>query len=350
MGLVLLAGLGAGACSQPQPSVVPTPTPDFVAEVKRSLAGLSVLNEDVSGSISQGTASRSLAGAIATDGSSTQVQLVGQSGSDQISFQETIATGRRYVRTDAGPWVDHGATSGAFNLLALVRTIDVGQDQGRSLVDGHRYHLLSQSMDALTVARALGFETSSWEAESGSLRVWADDEGRVMGIGTSIVWTQPMAGSRTECHLDMDGLLGSTEPATIVAPTGAWRWIVDQERAISLALPASWAKTESPGSDFAVYQFSGGSFSYARLASSGSLDAQAASILGGSTPPALEDCYVAGEAARCAVVTGASGGPHIALDLVSHSSYVYAMFIQTPSGNDAEAALTQILSTVELAD
>ena len=101
----------------------------------------------------------------------------------------------------------------------------------------------------MDVAPALGIDTWTFDEESTTLRVWADDAGKPVGFGASMSWKVTLGGVSVPVTADLDVMFKSTTPAAIVAPTNFWQWKEDKGAGIAFAYPATLAQT---GIEFAL--------------------------------------------------------------------------------------------------
>jgi hypothetical protein len=195
-----------------------------------------------------GSVERPLSGSININGGSTQIRLA-EGGTTQDVYSEMVVDGHRFTSRDDKIWVDRGAKAKGTDLKSVLAGADTAIDSGVSKISGVSAHKILTIPDKVDVAPALGIDTWTFDEESTTLRIWADDTGKPVGFGTSMSWKVTLGGVAVAVTADLDVMFKSTTPAKIVAPTKYWQWKDDRASGIAFGYPATLDQT---GIDFGL--------------------------------------------------------------------------------------------------
>jgi hypothetical protein len=173
----------------PEPSATPFAKS---SELHANLAALSTASGEIQGTLMQGTTPRTLSGTVAFNGPSSSIDLI-EGGPTKPHRDEIVAGGKRYLRLDDGPWVNHGSRTADTGLSTVLKAAATDADEGvHKLGDAQLHRIVTPANTQL--AGALGLETWNWTNLNSTLRIWSDDAGAVRGFGASMSWTQPVDG------------------------------------------------------------------------------------------------------------------------------------------------------------
>lgn len=345
-----LVGLVLSGCSlinksTPVPSIVPFAPSDAL---HTNLARLATAKGELSGSLSQGAASEPLTGELSI--AAPSVSLVLQTGSPPSdAYDEIVSGGTRFLRLEGGPWINHGPADASTGLLAVLGQMDTTRDAGVKTIGGKQLHEIVVPMNGLDAGNAFGLWTANWLGlDDGNFRVWATDDGSVAGVGASIEWSQDIAGSRTDCKMEIDAVFETNPSVSITAPNEAWQVVAPAGAGIELALPpeAALQPDESPAS----YTITNGIVQVGGSLAYDTLD-EMAKIRMGSKPDTDKDCYRANETARCLTAVTSNGGlaEMVAFQRGPWFYFVAIIGLKTDQSS-LEATFSQILATLEFED
>jgi hypothetical protein len=183
-----------------------------------------------------GSSSRSLSGEVTLKGHDSAIYLT-ESGSNQDIFDEIFVGGHRYTSRDGYIWINRGAKAAGTDLAGLLASADTALDSGVANVDGVNAHRIVTAPDKRDVAQALGLDTWTFDTESTTLRIWADDAGKVLGFGSSMSWKVMIGADLVDVDTEVDVMFSPGEAATIAAPKNPWQWNEDRPAGIAVAFP-----------------------------------------------------------------------------------------------------------------
>ena len=245
----LIVGSAASGCAPQKPGTPsPSPTPSGPVPYAKSAAlaaNLAVLDSvagSIQGTMTIGSVERPLSGSVNINGGSTQIRLA-EGGTTQDIYSEMVVDGHRYTSRDDKIWVDRGTKARGTDLKSVLGVADTAIDSGVSKVSGVSAHKILTIADKVDVAPALGIDTWTFDEESTTLRIWADDSGKPVGFGASMSWKVTLGGVAVPVTADLDVMFKSTTPAEIVAPTKFWQWKDDRASGIAFGYPATLDQT-----------------------------------------------------------------------------------------------------------
>ncbi len=254
---ILFGAVVAGCSPDPQhataaPHVSNTTIPGSSIEpavLQRNLGSLSQVSGAITGTMTVGSDVRPLSGTLTINGNSTMIELVVGAPSSATSpatssttYAEIVVKGRRYTSRDGKVWVDRGVKAPSTTLRSLFVGADTVVDSGPSTVAGITAHKFLTAPDKVDVAPALGLDTWTFDQETSTLRVWADDTGQPVGFGASLSWKLLLGGVYVDVNTEMDVMFGANPPAAIAAPTGLWQWKQDDPTGIAFGYPGGQAQ------------------------------------------------------------------------------------------------------------
>jgi hypothetical protein len=224
--------------SSPSAAASFTANPHYgaAAALAANLAGLTQVSGDVQGTMTVGSDARPLSGKVLINASSTNVVL-GVGGSSPQTSAEIVVDGHRYTSPDNTIWIDRGTKAPGTGVVSLLATADTSADAGVGKVGDISAHKILTAADKLDVATALGFDIWTFDRETTTLRIWADDAGKPLGFGASMSWRVMLGADYKDVTMELDVLFTSTDPVKIVAPTSLWTWKEDRPNGIALGYP-----------------------------------------------------------------------------------------------------------------
>jgi hypothetical protein len=219
-------------------SITANPRYGAAAALAANLAGLTQVSGDVQGTMTVGSDARPLSGKVMVNGSSTNVVL-GVGGSNPQTSAEIVVDGHRYTSPDNTIWIDRGTKAPGTGLVSLLAGADTSTDAGVGKVGDISAHKIVTAADKLDVATALGLDIWTFDRETTTLRIWADDAGKPLGFGASMSWRVMLGADYKDVTTDLDVLFSSTDPVKIVAPTAPWKWSERKPGGFAYGYPAT---------------------------------------------------------------------------------------------------------------
>jgi hypothetical protein len=246
---IVLGGVLSG-CAPKKSGSTASPSPTFnphyakSAELAANLQALGPVSGDMQGTMTVGNETRNITGYVALNGTSSLIRLV-ETAKTSTTFVETVVAGSRYTSHDDKVWVARGAKTKSQTLAALLAAADTSVDAGVKSINKISAHEIMTAQDKVDVAPALGLDTGTFDAETTTLHVWADDSGKVLGFGASMSWSVFVGGIYLDVVADLDVMFTSNTPVTINVPDKPWKWAVDLPMGIGLAYPGGNADVNS---------------------------------------------------------------------------------------------------------
>ena len=244
---ILIGGVVTGCAGNKTGNTVPTRAPATTAYKNASalatnLASLGSVSGPIHGTITVGSNEHTLSGTVSLTRGASQVSLL-ESGQDQVIADEIVLGSHRYTSPDDKIWIDRGSKADSTGLAAALAGADTTQDAGVGTVDGVKAHKILTTPDKMDIAPALGIDTWTYDNESTTLRVWANDAGKPVGFGASMSWRVTLGGVQQEVATELDVMFTYTSPVQIEAPTSPWKWVEDKPAGIAFALPTAWKRS-----------------------------------------------------------------------------------------------------------
>jgi hypothetical protein len=323
------------------------------AALASNLASLGRVSGPINGTMTVGSDQLTLTGTVTLNGRDSQIGLV-QSGQDQRTVDEIVLGGHRYSSPDGQLWIDRGAKAGGTSLAAVLAAADTKLDEGVTTVDGVKAHKILTAPDKVDVAPALGIDTWTFDEETTTLRVWADDAGKPLGFGASMSWKVTIGGAQEVVSTDLDAMFTYTSPDDITVPNAPWQWIQDNASGVAFGLPKGWSKSASSTAKFTNYSLPGtkNSLVYTHLdAGKETLDQAAqdvaSSLTGKRTGP--ESTWLASEPARHLTNDSTQAGMYLTENVVLHETvgYIVAVGGSRTDKPAIDSLANQIFSTFE---
>ncbi len=252
---IVVGGVVSGCAKKPSDSgpaatPVPSATPyGQSAALARNLANIDEASGSVHGTMKVGSVSRPLTGTVTITGTSSQVMLVA-GGSDQTKWDEIVTGGHRYTSQDDQVWVDRGVKEAGTSLSSVLSNADTTVEAGQGTISNIPAHKMVTAADKLDVATGLGLDTWTFDNPTTTLRIWADDAGKLVGFGTTMDWKEQLGGKDVVVSMDLDvafntaGAIASSSPVKVAAPTGLWKWIENKPIGIAFAVPPDWESSD----------------------------------------------------------------------------------------------------------
>jgi hypothetical protein len=240
---VILGGALAGCSLKKSPNATPSPAatanPNYAksTELAANLKSLGPVIGDIQGTMSFGGEKLKLAGSVALNATASRIRLV-ESGTASTTYSETVVDGNRYTSHDDNLWVFRGTKAKGQDLATLLATADTSVDAGVDTVNSVTGHRIVTAPDKVDVAPALGLDTYTFDQETTTLRVWADDAGAVLGFGASMSWKVLLGGNLQDVTAELDVMFAvKTTPVEIAAPKDPWKWDEHRSLGMSYAFP-----------------------------------------------------------------------------------------------------------------
>jgi hypothetical protein len=325
------------------------------AALAANLASLGQVSGPINGTMKVGSDQLTLTGTVTLSGHSSQINLV-ESGQSDVTVDEILMGNHRFTSPDDKIWIDRGTKAAGTDLAAVLAAADTKQDAGVSTVNGVKVHKILTAPDKVDVAPALGIDTRTFDNESTTLRVWADDAGKPVGFGAAMSWKVTIGGAQKDVSADLDVMFTYTSPTDIAAPTSPWQWIEDKPTGIAFGLPKGWSKNAaaSAQSKTTVYSIPATRdvLDYAAVAvGTDTLDQYAKDAIAGvndntSSPTATS---LAREPASSVTIDSTKAGTYGVMVVAIHETVGYMVMIAGPRTDKppVDALVDQILSTVE---
>jgi hypothetical protein len=309
------------------------------AKLAANLAALDQVSGPIVGTMKVGSDSRPLTGLVSIKSGATRIRMLEGDPTTYIS-DEIVVGGHRYTSPDDSIWIDRGATSAGGSLVKALAAANTTVDSGIGTVTGISAHKIVTPADQVDVAPALGIDTWTFDEETTTLRIWADDAGKPIGFGASMSWKVTLGGQSEDVALDFDVVFAAEQPDEILDPAKAWPWKEDKAAGIALADPGDLAKVKVTVSWKAT--------------DAGKLTLSEATKefvdgMGSDTPSGTQSIVMGSEDAYWMSVNRTELGDYVVVGLVVHETVFYDILV---SGNKADhaaidAQAIQIFSTVE---
>ena len=326
------------------------------AALAANLASLDGVSGPLHGTMKIGSETRTLTGTATLNNHASQVELV-ESGKSDVTRDEIVVGNHSYKSDDDKIWIDRGTKVGAASLAAVLAAADTTRDAGVSSIDGVTAHKILTGPDKVDVAPALGIDTETFDNESTTLRVWADDAGKPVGFGATMSWQVTLGGVRQNVTTELDVMFTYTTPAEIKVPAAPWQWVEDQTTGIAFGLPGGWGKSPTSTPTYITYAQTAERhvLVYSSLNAEGmSLsDAMNAARSGLSTDTRgasnTESATLGSEPAQRLATEGTKSGDYGVMVVSIHETMGYIVYVAGPVAGKAaiESLADQILSTVE---
>lgn len=357
---ILVGGLLAG-CAPKKAATPPPPSPSGPVPFAKSaalatnLSALDGVGGSVQGTITVGKDDRPLSGTVSISGKSSQIMLV-EGGTTPDILDEIVVDGERFTSRDDKTWIARGAKTAGTDLKSLLAGADTVLDSGVRKVGDVSAHEVLTSPDKIDVAPALGIDTWTFDEETTTLHIWADDSGKPLGFGASMSWKATIGGVSQPVTADVDVMFATTPPAEIKAPANPWQWIEDKPTGIALGIPAGWKPTDvnkSLGLTTYYDSASGTTVAYISLGAAGTAslteatEAIAAKL--DDTPSARQSAVIGSEDALWMTVHRTKQKDYEVVAIVLHETLAYEILVLGGPADEkaVDAQAVQIFSAVE---
>ena len=355
----VLVTAAAGGCAANKSSG-PTPKATAItryaksAALARNLAALGEFAGPITGTMTVGSVARPLSGTVSLKGTSSQIDLV-EGGATTDVIDEIVVGGKRYTSHDDETWVSRGTKAAGTTLQSALAHADTTSDAGVQKVAGIAAHRIVTAPDKVDVAPALGIDTWTFDDESTTLRIWADDAGKLVGFGASMNWRVSLGGVVEPVTADLDVVLTPSSRVEIAAPASPWTWHEDKALGIAVGLPAGWkASSINAAIGFTTYVDSstGDSFAYDQAAAGKkSLEAVTKGVVDGlaDTPSGTQTIAVAAEDASWLTVNRTKQKDYMVVVVVVHETLEYQIGVSGSQldPNAVNAIAQRIVATIE---
>jgi hypothetical protein len=237
---------GKKTASPAMPSATATYPAPYAQSTKLagSLAALDQVGGPIVGTVKVDSTTRPLTGLVSIKGGATKVRMLEGDPTTYIS-DEIVVGGHRYTSPDDNIWIDRGAKSAGSGLVKALAAADTAVDSGVETVTGISAHRLVTAADKVDVAPALGIDTGTFDEETTTLRIWADDAGKPIGFGASMSWKVTLGGQTQAVAVDFDVMFAAESSVDILVPAKAWQWHEDRPGGIAYGYPGKLATVDS---------------------------------------------------------------------------------------------------------
>lgn len=346
---ILVSGVLAG-CSPKKsgPTVLPSVAPTYPAPYAHStklaanLAALKQASGPIVGTMTVDSTPRPLTGLVSIKNGATRVRMLEGDPTTYIS-DEIVVGGQRYTSPDDNLWIDRGRKAVGSSLVKALASADTSTDSGIGTVTGISAHKIVTPADVVDVAPALGIDTGTFDEETTTLRIWADDAGTPIGFGASMGWKVTLGGQTETIAIDFNVMFAAESsadsPVDIVAPAKAWQWHEDLPGGIAYGYPGMLATVDSTVN---TQDESAATKSLSQITKEW-VDALP------NAPGGAQSIVMGGEEATWMSVTLTAKKQYVVVAIVLHETIGYAIMV---TGNPADHAqldvqALQIFSTVE---
>ena len=324
------------------------------AKLGASLATLDQVGGPIVGTMKVGSNSRPLTGLVSIKGGATEIRMLVGDPTTFIS-DEIVVGGHRYTSPDDNVWIDRGAKPASSSLAKTLAAADTTVDSGIDTVTGISAHKIVTPADVVDVAPALGIDTWTFDQETTTLRIWADDAGKPIGFGASMGWTVTLGGQTQAVAIDFDVMFAAEAPLEILAPAKAWQWIQDKPAGIAFGVPSTWKPSDinsSMGVTSYVDPAKGYLVTYVQQsAGDKSLTDVTKSLVDSmaDTPGGTQSIVVGSEDASLLSAHRTKQNDYEAVALVVHETVEFEVLVVGAPADVAgtDAIFSQILATVE---
>lgn len=358
----VLLGVAVGGCAPnkaatPQPSASPSGPVPFAesAALATNLGALDQVDGSIQGTMTVGTVKRPLSGTVSIKGNASQIMMV-EGGATQEILDEIVVDGHRYTSRDDKVWVDRGTKAAGTDLKSVLAGADTAVDSGVAKVDGISAHKIVTAPDKVDVAPGLGIDIWTFDEESTTLRIWADDAGKPVGFGAAMSWKVTLGGVSQAVTADLDVMFKAATSADIKAPPAPWQWIEDKPAGIALGIPSGWKSTDvnkSLGLTTYLDPASGTIIAYINLGAAGAVsETQAIEAIAAKlndAPSAPQPAVVGSEDALWMTVHRTKQKDYEVVALVLHETLAYQILVVGDPANQkaVDAQALQVFSAVE---
>ncbi|HEX7491606.1 MAG TPA: hypothetical protein VF337_07860 [Candidatus Limnocylindrales bacterium] len=240
---VILGGVLTGCTPKkttqatPSPSATLNPHYSKSTELAASLKTLGPVIGNIQGTMTVGGDERTLTGSVALNATSSRIILI-ENGTTSTRFEETVVDGNRYTSHDDTTWAYRGTKAKGQDLPTLLANADTTLDAGVSTVAGVTGHMIMTAPDKMDVAPALGLDPWTFDQETTTLHVWADEAGQVLGFGASMSWKVMIGEAMQDVTANLDVMFAAkTTPVDIATPKDPWKWVQDTPAGFAYADP-----------------------------------------------------------------------------------------------------------------
>lgn len=228
---LLLAGVLGGCAPKKAATTAASASPSAAVSTKyaqsatlsKNLASIDGVVGSIDGTMTIRSEAHTLSGSVALIGGNSHVRLA-VDGTSPVTYAETVVAGHRYASPDDKLFIDRGTKPAGTGLAAMFAAADTGYDAGVGKVGGITAHQIVSAQDKVDVAPALGLDTGTFDQETTTLRIWADDSGNVLGFGASMSWRELLGGAYQVFATEVDIVFAATKPDAILAPKNPWAW------------------------------------------------------------------------------------------------------------------------------
>jgi len=354
---VAVSGCAPNKTATPQPSAGPSGPVAFgkSAALATNLATLDQVNGSIQGTMTVGTVKRPLSGTVSIKGDASQIMLV-EGGATQDSLDEIVVDGHRYTSRDDKIWVDRGTKTVGTELKSVLAGADTAVDMGVAKVNGVSAHKILTAPDKVDVAPGLGIDIWTFDEESTTLRIWADDAGKPVGFGAEMSWKVTLGGVSQAVTADLDVMFKVAVSADIKAPASPWQWKEDKPAGMALGIPAGWKPTDVNKSLGVTSYFdpaTGTTIGYINLGSVGTESVTQATkgvtAKLNDTPSATQSVVIDSEDGLWMTVHRTKQKDYELVVVVVHETIAYEILALGVPADEAafNAQVQQILTTVE---
>jgi len=275
---------------------------------------------------------------VSIENGATKIRMLEGDPTTYIS-DEIVVGGHRYTSPDDNIWIDRGTKSAGSGLVKALAAADTTVDSGLGTVTGITAHEIVTPADQVDMAPALGIDTWTFDNESTTLRIWADDAGKPVGFGASMSWTVTLGGQTQDVSVELDVMFAAESSVEILAPAKSWQWKQDRPSGIAVGYPGPLATVTTNVTWSAV---DAGKLTLSETTKK-FVDALT------DTPTGTQSIVIGSEDAYWMSLHRTEQDDYMVVGLVVHETMFYSILIVGSQGDHAaiDAQALQIFSTIE---
>jgi hypothetical protein len=328
-----------------------TPPPNVAERFAAEAGGLESGTMQVDGSATVGPVQMRLAGTSTFAGPDRAGTLTTTTAGVATSVESVRVAGKRYARTDLGPWLRMPSTTGTDLAGALARAAGGPvRDAGAEQRNGQTVHKLASSDASTFDPGALLGDSFGAEQVTTEIAFYATEAGLPVGATIDASWTQAVGGVSVAGSMSLDITLTSLgSHPSIRAPDDAWVVYPSKRFAYSIAHPENFTFARETLIDrFRSSAFAGIGVER-RSASGRSLSSWGKSVLAHleyeyhARTGTSEGATLAGVPARLLTVTGRDAAGHKVIAywvLAKRGTYLYVVCWISSVGQEARDLAT----------
>jgi hypothetical protein len=254
VGLVL-AGCGSPTASAP-PAAPPSAPPVSAAAILASFHDPAFAFEaHMSGEIKVANVTLPVSGKSSFRAGDSYSILIINAKSGRQRTERIVSGATAYVRsTETGPWFSAPGPTDSGNWGAALARLTAITERNRLSYNGKRARAFITDAGALTASQ-LGIPASAVANVSGTMTLYVDDPGNLLGFLVDVAWKQPgPGGAAIDGSMNLDYSVTARDP-TIAAPDEVWKRVTSTHFGYSIGFPLDMQIAEGIGSKPDVFRY-----------------------------------------------------------------------------------------------